>query len=229
MWRNLRTTARGAWRTVSTALINPPPAPAVVVRSALNRVSAILNSSASLSGSTETIPEYAQAELRRLSHDVFDVEHMARGALWRHWGPRNTGERAEFVRLFTDLLERLYVPLARQSRWVSVLHSSETVQGHYANVKWKVGTLRMTAAIEFRLRLRDGRWRIFDVRLNGHSFIASGRHELEQKIRSLSYAGVIREMPGWESLGFVGPALALAPTADAPTPARHGWSQARSM
>jgi len=223
MWNNLRTTARGAWQAVSSVLIASPPAPGEVVRSALNRVNALLISGESISGSAGAVPGYVRGELRNVSTDVFDVEHMARGVLWRHWATRTPAERAEFVRHFTDLLERLYVPHVRQSRWVSVLRSSDVVEGNHATVKWKIGTLRMTAAIEYRLRLQDGRWRIFDVLLNGQSFIGSCRQELDQKIRSSSYTAVVREMPRWESLAFIGPGLTLAPTADSLEPVRRAW------
>ena len=222
MWNNLRTKARGAWQTVSAALIASPPEPGEVVRTALNRVNALLITGESVSGSAGTVPGYVRGELRNISTDVFDVEHMARGVLWRHWPTRTAAERAEFVRHFTALLERLYVPHVRHSRWVSVLRSSDVVVGHHATVKWKIGTLRMTAAIEYRLRLQD-RWRIFDVLLNGQSFIGSCRQEFDQKIRSSSYAAVAREMPRWESLAFIGPGLTLAPTADSPAPARRAW------
>lgn len=218
MWNNLRTTARGAWQAIGSALIASPPAPGEVVRSALNRVNALLIRGESISGSASAVPSYIRSGLRQVSTDVFDLEHMARGALWRHWAPRTSGERAEFVRHFTDLLERLYVPHVRQSRWVSVLRSSDVVEGNHATVKWRIGTLHMTAAIEYRLRLQDARWRIFDVLHNGQSFIASCRQELDQKIRSSSYAAVVREMPRWESLAFIGPGLSLAATADSPEP-----------
>ncbi|MGH7312501.1 MAG: MlaC/ttg2D family ABC transporter substrate-binding protein [Candidatus Rokuibacteriota bacterium] len=223
MWNNLRTKARGAWQAVSSALIASPPAPGEVVRTALNRVNALLIAGESISGSASTVPGYVRGELRNVSNDVFDLEHMARGVLWRHWATRTAAERAEFVRHFTDLLERLYVPHVRHSRWVSVLRSSDVVDGNHATVKWKIGTLRMAAAIEYRLRLQDGRWRIFDVVLNGQSFVGSSRQEFDQRIRASSYAAVVREMPRWESLAFIGPGMTLAPTADSPEPARRGW------
>jgi ABC-type transporter MlaC component len=97
------------------------------------------------------------------------------------------------------------------------------VDGKHATVKWKIGTLRMTAAIEYRLRLQNARWRIFDVLLNGQSFIASCRQELDQKIRASSYTAVVRDMPRWESLAFMGPGLTLAPTADSFEPVRRAW------
>ncbi len=214
MWNHLRTKARKTWHAFSSAVISAPQAPGDVVRSALNRVNALLISGESVSGSANAVPAYIRNELRNISNEVFDIEHMARGVLWRHWPTRNPNERMDFARQFTDLLERLYVPQVRQSRWVSVLRSNDVVEGQHATVKWKIGTLRMTAAIEYRLRLRDSRWRVFDVLLNGQSFIASCRHEFDHKIRSSGYEAVMQDMPRWESLAFVGPGLTLAPTAD---------------
>lgn len=223
MMTNLRTKARGAWRAVSSALIAAPLGPGDVVRAALNRINALLITAESVSGSSTTIPGSVRSELRTLSTGVFDIEHMARGVLWRHWTARTPAERAEFVRHFTDLLQRLYVPHVRHSRWVSVLRSTDVIDGNHATVKWKIGTLRLTAAIEFRLRLHDGRWKIFDVVLDGQSFIAAARQQFDHKIRTSSYAAVVRDMPGWDSLAFVGPDIALAPTAEGPAPAPPAW------
>lgn len=214
MWNHLRTRAQSTWRAFSSALIRAPQAPGDVVRSALNRVNALLISGESISGSVNAVPAYIRSELRNISNEVFDIEHMARGVLWKHWPSRSPSERTEFAGQFTDLLERLYVPQVRHSRWVSVLRSNDVVEGQHATVKWKIGTLRMTAAIEFRLRLRDNRWRIFDVLFNGQSFVGSCRHELDHKIRSSGYESVVQDMSRWESLAFVGPGLTLAPTAD---------------
>lgn len=214
MWNHLRTKARKTWRAFGAALISAPQAPGDLIRSALNRANALLISGESVSGSANAVPAYVRGELRNISNEVFDIEHMARGVLWKHWPTRSASERMEFAQQFTELLERLYVPQVRQSRWVSVLRSNDVVEGQHATVKWKIGTLRMTAAVEFRLRLRDNRWQVFDVLFNGQSFVGACRNEFDHKIRSSGYESVVQDMSRWESLAFVGPGLTLAPTAD---------------
>ena len=53
--------------------------------------------------------EQARPEIRKAAASLFDFEEMARRTLTRHWAARAPQERAEFVRLFTDLLERSYI------------------------------------------------------------------------------------------------------------------------
>ena len=50
-----------------------------------------------------------RAQIRKVTETLFDFDEMARRTLTRHWASRSPEEQAEFVRLFTDLLERSYM------------------------------------------------------------------------------------------------------------------------
>ncbi|MGH2651563.1 MAG: MlaC/ttg2D family ABC transporter substrate-binding protein, partial [Actinomycetota bacterium] len=160
------------------------------------------------SSAGQTMP-FLRAELRRISNEVFDVEQMARGILWHHWAKRTALEQTEFIRLFTDLLERLYVAHIRQLRWVIVVPAGEVVDTSYATVTWKLNTLGSVGVIEYRLRRRAGRWKIYDVMLNGRSFVSSCREEFDERIHASSYSAFVRELPRRDHAGFVGPGSTL--------------------
>src|SRR5207237_7298817 len=49
------------------------------------------------------------AEVRRLAREIFDFEEISRRALARHWQGLNGDEQTEFVTLFRDLLEPVYM------------------------------------------------------------------------------------------------------------------------
>lgn len=132
------------------------------------------------------------------------MEHIARGVLWAHWGRLTAADRQQFVALFTDLLERLVVAHLRQLRWVTIVPTREVVGEHTALVTWRVGTLQAVAVLEHRLQWRDGRWKICDVLLNGHSFIGACREDFDQKIRASSFRALIAELPHRDHAGFVG-------------------------
>lgn len=208
MWEDLQTIAVGLWRAVSDALGLQGTAPSSVVHSAVSRVKTVLNARRSASPVGGTLP-FLRAELRRISNEVFDIEQMARGILWRHWTNRTPAERVEFMRLFTDLLERLYVAHIRQLRWAIVAPAREVVDTSYATVTWKVNTLGAVAIIDYRLRRRAGRWKIYDVQVNGRSFVSSCRDEFDERIRASSYSAFLTELPGREHAGFVGPGSTL--------------------
>jgi ABC-type transporter MlaC component len=214
MWRDITTLAREAWRAMSAGLGTPRARPGEVVRSAAARVRTVLNMARSLANPASGAPTVTiQTELRKITNQVFDVEHMARGALWHHWGRRTVAERRVFVALFTDLLERLYVAHLRHSRWVTTIPVGEVVEGGFATVTWKIGTFDSAAVLDYRLHCRQGFWKVYDVLLNGHSFVASCRADLDQTIRAASYAALVKEMPRRDRIGFLGAGQTLAATA----------------
>ena len=47
--------------------------------------------------------------LSQVASEIFDFGEMAKRSLGQHWAPRTPPERTEFVRLFTDLVERTYI------------------------------------------------------------------------------------------------------------------------
>src|SRR5688572_11909854 len=47
--------------------------------------------------------------VRRIAEELFDFEETAKRSLGRHWQDRSPEERQEFVRLFTELIDRAYL------------------------------------------------------------------------------------------------------------------------
>jgi len=136
-----------------------------------------------------------RAEIRRVASDLFDFDEMARRTLTRHWNSRTPEERTEFVRLFTDILERSYVARIEQFSGERILYLTETVDGPYATVRSRIVTRRPAEiAVDYRLMLRDGRWRAHDVLLDGVSFVATFRSEFERIIQQSSYGGLVDKL-----------------------------------
>jgi phospholipid transport system substrate-binding protein len=135
--------------------------------------------------------QQARAEIRKAAASLFDFQEMARRTLTRHWTGRAPEEQAEFVRLFTDLLEGSYI--ARIESWSGekIVYTSETVDGGFASVRSKIITRRAEVGIEYRLLQRDGRWRVYDVLMDGVSFVATYRSEFERIIQQSSWAGLM--------------------------------------
>ena len=138
--------------------------------------------------------ERARAEIRKAAASLFDFQEMARRTLTRHWTGRAPEEQAEFVRLFTDLLEGSYI--ARIESWSGekIVYTSEAVDGRFASVRSKIITRRAEIAIEYRLLERDGRWRVYDVLMDGVSFVATYRSEFERIIQQSSWAGLMDKL-----------------------------------
>ena len=101
--------AVAAWLMVVSAMATTTSSPRDVVQAAVTRVVAVLQNDFEASPLDRPRTEMRRAEIRRIAAELFDFDEMARRTLTRHWNSRTPEEQAEFVRLFTDLLERSYV------------------------------------------------------------------------------------------------------------------------
>src|SRR5262245_31525301 len=78
--------------------------------------------------------------VRKVADDIFDFHEIARRSLARHWQPLTEQQRAEFVRLFADLLERSYISKIELYGGEKIFYTSERVEGDAAAVATKIIT-----------------------------------------------------------------------------------------
>lgn len=177
--------ALAAWLMVASAMATTA-GPQDVVETAVTRVIVAMQDDPSR--------QHARAEIRSAAVSLFDFDEMARRTLTRHWTSRSAEERAEFVALFTELLERSY--LGRIESWSGekILYTSETVDGAFASVRSKIVTRRAEVGIEYRLLQRDGRWRVYDVLMDGVSFVSTFRSAFDRIIQQSSWSGLMDKL-----------------------------------
>ena len=133
-------------------------------------------------------------QIREIVRQMFDFDEIARRALARHWQTLQPDERTEFVTLFRDLLEHAYLTQVESVGDDKILFLGETSEGSgRAIVRSKVVTRKgVEIPLDYRMHLLDGQWRIYDVVVQGISFIASYRTQFDRVIRAESY-GALRE------------------------------------
>jgi len=133
-------------------------------------------------------------QIREIVREMFDFNEIARRTLARHWQTLQPDERTEFVALFRDLLEHAYLTQVESASDDKILFLGETSEGSgRALVRSKVVTRKgVEIPLDYRMHLLDGQWRIYDVVVQGISFIASYRTQFDRVIRAESY-GALRE------------------------------------
>jgi phospholipid transport system substrate-binding protein len=185
--------ALAAWLMVAGALAAPGQGPRELVEASVARVIQVLHEG----GNDRFDPSYPRhrAEIRRIAHELFDFDEMTRRALSRHWVERSAQERAEFVGLFTDLLERSYIGKIEAYSGEKIVYLGEAIDGAYATVRSRVTTKRRTdTALDYRLYRTDGRWKVYDVLIDGVSFVSTYRSEFNRIIRLSSYSSLVDQM-----------------------------------
>jgi phospholipid transport system substrate-binding protein len=173
------------WLLVAEAAVaSPAVGPREAVEAAVVRVLSIIQD-----GQAEGAPAAARSgEIRRIAGELFDFDEISRRALSRHWLALPPEEQAEFATLFRGLLERSYLAQIEACGGERITFVGESIDGDSAIVRSKVVTRRGTEIpLDYRLHVRDGRWRIYDVVVGGMSFVATYRTQFDRVIRTESY------------------------------------------
>ncbi|HEU4369827.1 MAG TPA: ABC transporter substrate-binding protein [Methylomirabilota bacterium] len=186
-----------AWILIASVMAAPVAGPREVVQGAVSRVIEALHR-AELDAPDPSPPrrlarEQRRLEIRRIASDLFDFDEISRRALSRHWTARTAPEQAEFVRLFTDLLERTYIGRIEAYSGEKIVYTGEVIDGPYATVRSKVLTTRRNAdtPLDYRLHLREGRWKVYDVLIDHVSFVATYRSEFSRILQREPYAALL--------------------------------------
>ena len=139
-------------------------------------------------------PERREA-VRKIANDIFDFSETAQRSLARHWAPRTPAERAEFVQLFADLLERSYISKIEVYGGEKIQFIGESIDGDLATVRSKITTREGSdIPIDYRMLHRGNRWLVYDVVIEGVSLIANYRAQFNKIITTSSYNELVKKM-----------------------------------
>lgn len=181
---------------------SPATTPREVVQAAVDRVVAVLEGGEPGRDRAERVEPRvpsevrSHTEIRKIALELFDFDEMARRTLSRHWTGRTRAEQAEFVTLFTDLLERSYVGRIEGYTGEKIAYIGETVDGGYAVVRSRIVPPRGRAetTLDYRLHRRDGRWKVYDVLIDGVSFVSTYRGQFNRLISAASYGALVEAL-----------------------------------
>lgn len=167
------------------------PSPTEVVQSGIERVAQVVQD---YDAGHPDAAEKRRSEIRRVAGRLFDFQEMARRTLARHWTERTPAEREEFVSLFRDLLERSYIAKLENYSGEQIVYLGETVDGEYATVRSKIVGRGNEMALAYRLHLVNSRWAVYDVLVEGVSFVGNYRSQFNRIISKGSYEDLIRKL-----------------------------------
>lgn len=171
-----------------TAMASPAVGPRDAVETAVARFMKIVHNTQPGGAAERT------TEIRDIVREMFDFDEISKRALSRHWQSLQTEDQAEFVTLFRDLLERAYLAQVESVGDDQIAFLGVSIDaGGSAIVRSKVLTKHGSEIpLDYRLHVLNGRWRIYDVVVQGASFIASYRTQFDRVIRTESY-GALRD------------------------------------
>ena len=134
-------------------------------------------------------------QLKQILFARFDFAEMAKRSLGPDWRRRTPQEQEDFVRLFTDVLERAYADIIESYTNEKIVYVHERVDGSYADVYSKIVTAKGEEyTINYKAQLAGNDWKVYDVVAENVSLVNNYRSQFSRVISKSSYEELVRRL-----------------------------------
>lgn len=120
---------------------------------------------------------------------------LAKLALGKNWRNANNEQRIEFVDQFRTLLVRTYSKSLQEFSDQVINFSPMTVAAGETKVTVKSEVLQSggpTIPVDYRLRLKDNEWKVYDIKIDGVSLVTNYRGTFAQEMRKGGMEAVLK-------------------------------------
>jgi len=157
--------------------------PMATVQSAVDQILAILREA---NGAEQEHLDSKFERIREIVNDAFDYEVLSRVTLGRGWRQLNDSEKAQFVSLYAELIERTYRNHIVDYTNEEVEYLRESVltgpQARVPRAEVETRVLASTGPVTVLYRLYEEQevWRIYDIHGEGISLSQNFRSQFEE-------------------------------------------------
>jgi phospholipid transport system substrate-binding protein len=174
-------------------------APMAMVKGAIDEAIAVFSNK-------QLTPEEREKQLRAIAARHFDFGSMARSAVGYHWRSFTPEQRAQFVPLFTNFIEDVYlsriesysVEKVQQDIKSSVIqYNKERINSpDYAQVFTTVTLQDRNSPLQvnYMLHRDNGEWKIYDLSVDAISVIANYRNQFNRVLNNDGYENLVSIM-----------------------------------
>jgi phospholipid transport system substrate-binding protein len=153
-------------------------------------------------------PADREKKLRAIAESRFDFQRMARSAVGIHWRDFSEQQRTEFVPLFTNFIEDVYLSRMEQYSVEKVQQTIQTTSIQFIKermdapdeaVVFSQVTLQNRANpidVNYLMKRVGGEWKIYDITLDNISVIANYRNQFNRVLNDGGYdklVGIMRQ------------------------------------
>ena len=134
-------------------------------------------------------------QLKQILFARFDFTEMAKRSLGANWRRRTPQEQEEFVRLFTDVLERAYADIIESYSDEKIIYINERIDAEFADVNSKILTDKgQEYTINYKAHLVGNEWKVYDVVAENVSLVNNYRSQFTRVISKDSYEELVRRL-----------------------------------
>jgi phospholipid transport system substrate-binding protein len=147
--------------------------PMTTAEASVNRVLDVLRDSKLKSPAAK---EAKKEKLRVIYKDMFDEIEFSKRTLTRNWNKFSPAERVEFVKLFEQVLEKSYIDkILDYSNEKVNFYKESMLSDNQAEIQTKIVTASKEIPIYYRMILKDGKWKVYDVVVENVSLVQNYR------------------------------------------------------
>ncbi|HYA03813.1 MAG TPA: ABC transporter substrate-binding protein [Syntrophobacteria bacterium] len=152
--------------------------PLATIEANVNRVLDVLRDPAL---KAESAKEAKKQKIRAISEEMFDEKELAKRTLARNWEKLTADQRQEFILLYRKVLEKVYMDKILSYTNEKIVFDKANVLGSdKAEVETRIITSSKEIPIMYRVILRDGAWKVYDVVIEGVSLVQNYRSQFNE-------------------------------------------------
>jgi phospholipid transport system substrate-binding protein len=135
----------------------------------------------------ESAKKAKKDKIRDISQEMFDFTELSKRSLGKNWSKFNPDQQKEFVGLYKSLLEDAYADKIMLYTDVKIVFSKEVALTE-KTVEVQSTVLRKSGEIPiyYRVIMKDGVWKVYDVVIEGISLINNYRSQFKEILANKS-------------------------------------------
>ena len=129
----------------------------------------------------EANKEVKEEKIEAIANEMFDYVALSRLTLGRSWRDFNKEQQKEFVSLYRTILKKAYMDKILTYTDEKVVFDKEMMLAeNKAEVQTRIITKSADIPISYRMYLKDGQWRVYDVIVEGISLVQNYRTQFRE-------------------------------------------------
>jgi phospholipid transport system substrate-binding protein len=138
--------------------------------------------------------EAKHVAMRVIINERFDFRAMSQRTLATNWKKASKEEQQRFVELFAVLIQNSYIGKVETYTNETVEYPAEKIKGKRAVVDTLIVTSSKEIPVNYKVYLKNGEWRVYDVIIEGVSLISSYRSTYQEIVKKDGFPGLFVRM-----------------------------------
>ncbi|MEN9354248.1 MAG: hypothetical protein RL318_1573 [Fibrobacterota bacterium] len=140
-----------------------------------------------------TLTKVQQDSLKFLINGIFDFSELGKRSLGSQWDSLNKPQQDTFIAVFKRMVENTSIKRLENYRSDSARYTVSGT-GEKTVVKGKVWSKGKSSSVDYKLLQVNGRWRAWDLVLDGMSTLKNYRDQFKEIIKKEKFEGLLKRL-----------------------------------